>query len=76
MSNLKVKFCDVSEISSAGDRDWEQSRAVEPFSASFIMLIRNETDFTEQSLNAVLSQDYPHKHLGVLGAGVARQYRQ
>jgi succinoglycan biosynthesis protein ExoA len=44
----------------------EQSRAFEPVSVSVIMPVRNEANFIEQSLNAVLAQDYPCEKLEVL----------
>jgi succinoglycan biosynthesis protein ExoA len=51
---------------SAGAREREQNRAFEPVSVSVIMPIRNEAGFIEQSLGAVLAQDYPHEQLEVL----------
>ena len=44
----------------------EQSRARKPVAVSVIMPIRNEANFIEQSLHAVLTQDYPHELLEVL----------
>lgn len=38
---------------------------IEPL-VSVIMPIRNEADFIERSLGAVLNQDYPHDHMEVL----------
>lgn len=44
----------------------KQSGAFEPVFVSVIMPVRNEADFIEQSLGAVLTQDYPHELLEVI----------
>jgi glycosyltransferase involved in cell wall biosynthesis len=56
-----------SSISGTGNVSGaEQSHARQPVSVSVIMPIRNEVNFIEQSLRAVLMQDYPHELLEVL----------
>jgi succinoglycan biosynthesis protein ExoA len=61
------KMRPLSSISNpAGAREQEQNRAFEPVSVSVIMPIRNEANFIEQSLSAVLAQDYPREQLEVL----------
>lgn len=49
-----------------GETGAERSNVCKPVSVSVIMPIRNEANFIEQSLNAVLTQDYPHELLEVL----------
>lgn len=49
-----------------GEPGADQSHACKPVPVSVIMPIRNEVNFIAQSLNAVLTQDYPHELLEVL----------
>ena len=57
----------LSSISGTGGVSGaDQRHAYEPVSVSVIMPIRNEANFIEQSLRAVLTQDYPHDLLEVL----------
>jgi succinoglycan biosynthesis protein ExoA len=68
VGSLREKKMLRSSVSSGKgeDRGAGQSQACKPVAVTVIMPIRNEANFIEQSLHAVLTQDYPHELLEVL----------
>jgi succinoglycan biosynthesis protein ExoA len=68
VGSLREKKMLRSSVSSGRgeERGAGQSQACKPVAVTVIMPIRNEANFIEQSLHAVLTQDYPHELLEVL----------